>query len=420
MASERGVAEPIARSMRDRDWSTVTAARATCRLWHELLEHEMHRRFAALVSLDGAWPRACAECDKLDPAYRARRRLYSACRRCRAYGEWVARGLAVTTPFRVEQSGVCSCGAVSVRAPPVAPQLLAARVVRTGFVAALRRHMRLPAAGLGPALAAAADACNLDMVEWICEAPCIAVDEHVAGTLRTASRRVLQALSRRFDLRTDPLRTAAIGALDGALTAGRKPVCAVLHRLVEFRPDEVSRALRRLVMDEEDKLPMAEWVAETIGVARDAFDMRLLTWLAGAGRLAALRWLLTDVLIAVEVDAHALLVAAAAGGHLPVVQWLVGCHAAESVHDADCAALRAAIEGREARVVEWLLDARPISWRELGPDAASAQRELSKLVHERASLAWTLMLVRRLGVTEADLSLDLEASEDDWDTESDY
>jgi hypothetical protein len=380
--ADRAVAEPLMGAVaRAGRLVTMAAARATCRMWHELLACPMACRLGSAIT----GTLYTDVCDPRDMTVCFTSRLAGHIESNPELARWATRILAFARPRTRPQPRPRAC------AQPDGAATLAmyAGVLHPGFAAALLRHVDASGPSLPAALRAAVRAGNVVLVESML--PAMLDPMHSLRALDgVKDPRIVGIIGRQL-----------AGALDDALDDDETFQClndalrssayaddAVRDALAEHLtfPDAMLAGAFRWAVD-VGQTGLARWIH-----GRRSADLtpRMMCRIASDGHLATLQWAVATFGPVDDGSLHQILLSAARADELAVVQWLVGSFGLE-VHRDHCAVLAAAINEGSVPVAEWILRTFPVSWRALAARESRARDTIVDLLDDEA-ISWRLKL----------------------------
>jgi len=421
-AAERAVAEPLMAVVCRREsasrgeWILMGRVLATCRAWRELAEPHAAARVVAELTAP-TYPHRCADprCVPKAPLVS----LVGALADDAALGAWATRALSSTPPRAPADAAVQRCGAL-VRPDPTGRLAPLARVAHPGFVAALKRHMPRVGVSVKGALWDAARCGNVDFVRWLSAEPTLDPRTALCALHGVTDPRIVAILGAlivgvddaAWD--TPPIQWVVNNILVEAAMADDAALCAQLHEIVGFQPNDEVRALFGALVCGGHRAT-AQWCAENIETPPLRFD--LLSRVAARGHLETLQWMLETL----EPDDHTfvndeseydVLASAIEYDRLEITRWLVGRFELD-VRADHAAVWRGAIYHKARDVLAWLADEFPIGWRALESTEELARRRILRLltladddccVDQATDVHWMLVVVEALGLRAADLA----------------
>ena len=402
MASERGVAEPLVGAVvRAGRLLTMAAARATCKMWNELLIGPMACRLGSAIT-------NTMYTDTDDPHLMMVYHTSHLAGRINAsmqLARWTTRILTFarprTRPTPRPQSRVQPDGAATLA--------LYAGVLYPGFATALLRHVDASGPSLPAALRLAVRAGNVELVELLLPAMIDPIDSLWAldGVKDT---RIVGIIGPRLAGALDDTHDddETFKCLNDVLRSSACADDAVRDALAEHLtfPDGMLLGAFRWALD-CGQTGLARWIhaRNHQAVADVALTLSLMSSLASGGHLDTMQWVVRTIgMHDIGIDlVYRVLCKAACKDHLTVVQWMVD-YFGLAIHRDHCAVLCVAIRAQSTSVVEWILQSFPIGWRALAANESIAMDTLIDLLDEE-SISWRMKitLIEALGVRAADV-----------------
>jgi len=399
MATNRATAEPLMNVGGRGTLAAQAAARATCRMWRELVTPLAVARLVAVMTI----PMYTHHCLQRGCRQYLRDELARKCESDPVLARWVTLCLNAA-PRRSRPPRVQPCGLL-VKADRAAHLVMYAGVLHPGFASALVRHggrgSSLPAA-----LRAGARAGNAELVELLLGPKAKLGTVDVLRALnRTTDLGIVRIIGLRLDGATyDDSAYDDLGGVLRGTTISDDALRDALAEVVDF-PDAVLVDVFRWAVD-DGETALARWIHARYphAVAGQGITFHRMGELASAGYLDALQWAVATLeLTGRDGSMYKVLEAAVCADQLAVAQWLVDAFGL-SVHLDHCDLLVDAIGEASESVIEWLLDAFPVTWRELAATESDAMRRLEDLLNN-ADLEFRLKLVviEGLGIRAADI-----------------
>ena len=419
MATERGVAEPVLTHVsRFTSRFVITAARATCPLWAELLAAEAAARLVSVLTAPGY----THNCDSPACQVQLKDTLARRCVSDPVVAGWATRCLQAAARRHRPRPRTAACGQL-VRADCAANIQAYARVLHPGFATALMRHVAACGPSLPNALRAAARAGNVELVKLLLR-PRVDIKRRriLIDAPELHATNILRALDGTTDLRIvgiigfqlkgatyddpDVLRDVTIDVLWGSAAAD-DAVRDALAEVVSFPDDVIGDAFHWAVIG--GKTALARWLhARYPLVGGWALTFERMSELASNGHLDTLQWAVGALGLVDDIDGtmYNVLEAAVCADQLAVAQWLVESFSL-SVHQDHCALLSEAICEESESVIEWMLREFPVSWRSLADTEYQAMRYVEDMLSDGdLSLRLKLILIQALGIRAIDVPPD--------------